>query len=126
MLLFLPIILPKRLLVRRFGLVMNSLFYVNQAYLTIEKRQKIFYGDYFFLGQVIQIANVPTNIESYVCGPDEGKKYRPLYDVNTRDFKGLHETIAIIIVRGDDSETSKLLYSVQKKMYNKFFFWDSI
>ena len=40
----------------------KSLFYVNQAYLTIQKSQKIYYADYFLIGQIIEAANPPDDI----------------------------------------------------------------
>ena len=33
----------------------NSLIYVNQAYLTIQKSKKIYYRDYYILGQIIEL-----------------------------------------------------------------------
>ena len=51
----------------------NTLFYVNQAYLTVQKSENIFYSDHFILGQVIPASNVPTDVDSYKCGPGEVK-----------------------------------------------------
>ena len=51
----------------------NTLFYVNQAYMTVQKGENIFYSNHFILRQVIPAANVPTDVDSYKCGPDEVK-----------------------------------------------------
>ena len=40
----------------------NTIFYVNQAYLMVEKGEDIVYPDHFILGQVSPVANVPTDI----------------------------------------------------------------
>ena len=36
-----------------------------------QRDQKCFYGDNSILGQVIEAANVTTNIETYMCLPNE-------------------------------------------------------
>ena len=46
----------------------NRLFYVNHAYLTVQKWENIVYVDHFILGQVIPAANVLPDTETYVCG----------------------------------------------------------
>ena len=53
----------------------NDLFYINQAYLTVIKSKKIFYGEYFLLGQIHESAYLPSNIQSYVCKEDEVEYY---------------------------------------------------
>ena len=55
----------------------NALLYVNQAYLTVQKSKKIFYGEYFLLGQIHESANPPSDIQGYECKEDEVKYYRP-------------------------------------------------
>ena len=49
----------------------NTLFYINQVYLTIQKSKKILYGEYFLLGQIHESSNPPSDIESYKCNKDE-------------------------------------------------------
>ena len=102
----------------------NAFSYINQAYLTVQKSKKIFYGKYFLLGQIHESANLPSNIQSYVCKEDKVKDYHPKYDKNTRKFLGLYETVRFLVVRGDpfqvflsygyDTEKSKVLYSIYK------------
>ena len=48
----------------------NDFFYINQAYLTVQKPRKIFYGEYFLLGQIHESSNPPSNIKSYECKED--------------------------------------------------------
>ena len=82
----------------------NGLFYINQAFLTVQKSKKIFYGEYFLLGQIHESSNLPSNIESYECKEDDIKYYRPRYDKNTRKFLGICKTIGFLMVRGDPYE----------------------
>ena len=83
----------------------NCFFNVNQAYLTIQKSQKIFYGDYFILGQVIEAANSPCDIEKDECWPNKVKMVCPIYDIKDGAFKGIVETLGFIVVCGNDNET---------------------
>ena len=73
----------------------NTLLYVNQAYLTVQKKKKkIHHCDYYI---------------------------RPKYNIETGGFLGLYETIGFTVIRGDaevvffkygfDKENSKVLYS---------------
>ena len=71
----------------------NTLFYKNQAYLTVKKNKKIFYCDYFILSQIVESSNPPKNILSYTFRENEFRMIRPKYDTSTGEFKGLYETI---------------------------------
>ena len=73
----------------------NTLFYVNQAYLVIQKGENILCADHFNLGQIILAANVATHVENCKCW-NEIKVMRRLYDTS---FKGLDETINLLSVR---------------------------
>ena len=42
----------------------NTLFSVNQSYLTV-KKIKIFYSEYFVIGQVIEASNPPQDVSPY-------------------------------------------------------------
>ena len=53
----------------------NNILCINQAYLTIQKSQNIFHGGHFILGQVLIL-----QIKKYVCGSEEVKIYRLLYN----------------------------------------------
>ena len=99
--------------------------YINQGYLTVQKSKKIFYGEYFLLGQIHETANPPFDIQSYVCKKDEVKYYRPRYDRDSGKFLGLYETVGFLVVRRDPfeiflsygyyNEKSKILYSDFKR-----------
>ena len=82
----------------------NALIYINQAYLTIYKIKKIFYANYFILGQIIEASNPPKDIKNYELQDREVKHLSPKYSPETGDFQGLYETIGFIVVRGDDDE----------------------
>ena len=64
----------------------NAFLYINQAYLTVQKSKKIFYGEYFLLGQIHESANPPSDIQSYECKDGEVKYYRPKYNRDTGKF----------------------------------------
>ena len=99
----------------------NTLFYKNQAYLTVKRNKKIFYCDYFILGQIIESSNPTENILSYTFRENEFRMIRPKYDTSTGEFKGLYKTIRFLVVRGAPDENffsfgyyqnkSKVLYS---------------
>ena len=72
----------------------NSIIYINQAYLTIKNNKRMFYGDDFLLGQIIEAINPPKNISNYVCKECEVKMYRLCYDTVTGQFLSLYETIS--------------------------------
>ena len=74
----------------------GTLFYINQAYLTIQKGEDVLYADHFNLGQIILAADVATHVENCKCQNNEVKMMRPLYDTS---FKGLDETINLLCVR---------------------------
>ena len=62
----------------------NMLLYINQSYLTVKKYKKIFYYNFFTVGQIMESL----------------KMIRPCYDLETEEFKGLYETIGYLVVRG--------------------------
>ena len=102
----------------------NSVLYINQAYQSCKDNKKVFYTDYFVLGQFNQCLNPPEDLKTYVCQPSETKIYKPKYDTATGEFLGLCETLAYLTVRGDNfecffdygysKENSKILYSHHK------------
>ena len=81
----------------------------------------MFYADYYILGQIIEVLNVPEDVCSYVCKEREVKMVRPRYEPTTNQLLGPYKTIDFIVVRGDadehslnyghDENKSKLLYS---------------
>ena len=102
----------------------NSIMYINQGYLTIKNHKKLYYVDYYIIGQINECINPPEDLENYVCQVREVKIYRHRYDPVTRSFLGLYETLGFV-VRGDPEEhlldygyckqNSKILYSYHKK-----------
>ena len=109
----------------------NSIIYINQAYLTIQKNKNIYYCDYFILGQVIEACNPPNDISKHELQDREAKFFHPGYNKETGEFLGFYETIGLLVVRGDaeeiflnygyDKEKSKVLYSnYRRKIPNSF------
>ena len=109
----------------------NSLIYINQAYLTVQKNKKIYYCDFLILGQIIEASNPPVNIGTYEPKEKEVKYLRPRYNKDTGKFLGVYETVGLLVVRGEPDEIflnygfdemkSKVLYSTyRRKISNGF------
>lgn len=102
-----------------------SIFYLNQGYQSYKDNKKLFYVDYFIVGQVNQCLNPTENLSSYEFKENEAKIYCPRYDTVTSQFIGLCKTMAYVVVRSDSDkccfdcsyskENSKILHSFHKK-----------
>ena len=55
----------------------NTLVYINQACLSIKKKPLI-YNNYFILGQIIPLQNLPQYLDNYICEESETKMLVPL------------------------------------------------
>ena len=64
----------------------NTLFYVNQGYLSYKDSKKCYYNDIYIIAQIMLLANQPKDVESYECQDDEVKILRTLYDRDSRKF----------------------------------------
>ena len=103
----------------------KSTIYLNQRYLTIKDNKRLYYADYYILGQIIECLNPPEDISNYVCKDLIVKIYRRRYDTVTGTFLGLYETLGYLRVRGNPNEyffdygfckeDSKILYSHHKR-----------
>ena len=83
----------------------NALLYVNQGYLPMVKSGELAMCNHnFIIGQIIPAANQPDDIVSYECSPNEVKLLTCIYDLTTSDFKGVRESLAYIVLRGDKEE----------------------
>ena len=82
------------------NLLENSVFYINQTYKSY-KDNKVYYCNYYILGQINQYQNPPKDLNNYVCKPDEINIFRRKYDTVTGDFLGLFETLDYLTVQGD-------------------------
>ena len=109
----------------------NSIIYMNQGYQPWKDNKKIYYADYFLIGQVNESLNPPENLETYEFKGREVKMFPPRYDNVTGHFQGLYEFLGYIMVRRDADEhfldygyskqNSKILRSFHKKrMPNSF------
>ena len=56
----------------------NTLVYINQACLSI-KKEPLIYNNYFTLGQIIPLQNLPQYLDNYICEESETKMLVPLY-----------------------------------------------
>ena len=104
----------------------NTIYYVNQAFLSTVKNGEIaMYVQNFIIGQLIFAANQPNDISDYVCLPNEVKLLSCVYDLESGEFKGVRLQLAYIVLRGDEHEIffsygyekskSKVLYSYSKQ-----------
>ena len=82
----------------------NALFYLNQSYLTVKKNKKIYYCDFFIVGQIVEASNPPEDMSTYVLKESEVKMVRPKYNPETGEFLGLYETVGFMVVRGSPEE----------------------
>ena len=79
----------------------NSILYLIRRYLMLQKNKKMFYADYFLIGQMIEVSNPPENIDTYICKEREVKLVRPKYNMPLEIFWGLYKTVRCIIVTED-------------------------
>lgn len=104
----------------------NTLVYVNQAtYSKLKDSDEAIYTISIVLAQILPLANNPENLKDYICKDIEVKVLCPVYDIDTAQFRGLEERLAVIVVRGDvdecflsygfDPDKTKQLYSHFKK-----------
>lgn len=94
----------------------NTLFYLNQAYLTVQKDKNLIYNNHIILGQIIPTANFPDNIENYECTKNEVKLVRPLYNGQTGEFLGLRKSLAFINIRREKRRFSLTTDTVPKSL----------
>ena len=103
----------------------NSLIYLNQDYQSYKDNKKVYYGDFFIIGQVNETLNPPEDLLACDFMDREVKLFRPRSDIVTGTFQGLYETLGYITVRGDVNEhfldygyskkDSRILHSFDKK-----------
>ena len=99
--------------------------------MTVKKNKKIFYCDYFILGQIVESSNPLEKLSSYTLKDNEVRIIRPKYDTSTGQFKGLYKTIGFLVVRGApdeiffhygyDSNKSKIIYSHYRRKISSSF-----
>ena len=110
----------------------NTLYYVNQSFLSTVKSGDIaMYNQNFILGQLIVAANQPKDINTYNCNENEVKLHCCIYDLTTGEFRGVREQLAYIVLRGDkneiyfsygfDKSKSQILYSYSKQQISDAF-----
>ena len=103
----------------------NCLLYINQAYLsTVKSGELAMYNQHFIIGQLIPAANQPEDIAAHECQPNEAKLLTCIYDLTNGQFKGVRESLAYIVLRGNmevflsygfDAAKSKVLYAASKE-----------
>ena len=99
----------------------NTIFYLNQGYLSYKDNKKIYYFDLYIVGQIIPLLNQPDNLQEYTPQENKIKILRPKYNTVT----SLENCLAYLTVGGDfhqqffdyghSKENSKILYSTHDK-----------
>ena len=68
----------------------NTLFYINQSFLSTVKSDDIAMCNHnFILGQITVAANQPSDINAYECKENEAKLWCCIYDLTTGEFQGV-------------------------------------
>ena len=90
------------------------------------------YNHNFILGQLIEAANEPSDINAYECKENKVKLWCCIYDLTTGEFQGVREQLSYIVLRVDkeqvffsygfDTAKSKVLYSYSKNKIPDAFF----
>ena len=106
----------------------NSIIYMNQGYQSWKDNKKIYYANYYILGQVNESLNPPENLEIHEFKYREVKLYCPQFDNVTGNFEGLYETLGYIMAHGDMGEhfldskqNSKILRSFTRNVCQTVF-----
>ena len=102
-----------------------TIMYLNQSQISYKGSKKIYYAEYFALGQILEHSDSPKILEDVVLGEREVFLICARYNINSGKFEGLYKCLGEIIVRGDEKEIfldyellktqSKKLSSVQKR-----------
>ena len=95
----------------------NPNLYINQGHQSVKDNKKIYYADYFLIGQVNECGNPSENLQDYKCQNREVIMYRPRYDTVTDTFCRLCETLGYehFLDYGYSKQNSKILHSHYKK-----------
>ena len=83
------------------------------------------------MGQIVEDANLPEDISTYVLKENKVKMFRPKHNAEAGECLGLYETVGFMVVRGSPDEVffnyrynkdkSKVLYShYRRRLPNSF------
>ena len=62
------------------------IIYINQAYLTVKNNKRMFYGDHFILGQIIEAINQPEMFQSMPAKSARQKYISPVMTLSPDNF----------------------------------------
>ena len=63
------------------------------------------------MGQIIPLQNLPQDLDNYICKENQTKMLVPLYDTTNSKFKGIKQTLAYVMLRGNKNEFFTYGYS---------------
>ena len=69
-----------------------SVFYINRGYQSFKDNKKVYYADYFILGQVNQCLNPPENLKEYQLKENEAIINCPRYNSHWTIFGVVRKT----------------------------------
>ena len=69
-----------------------SVFYINRSYQSFKDNKKVYYADYFILGQVNQCLNPPENLKEYQLKENEAIINCPRYNSHWTIFGVVRKT----------------------------------
>ena len=69
----------------------HTIMYLNQSQITYKGSKKIYYAEYFVLGQILQRSHSPKNLEDILLGERDVILICPRYNINSSKFEGLYQ-----------------------------------
>ena len=79
-------------------------FYINQGYQSFKDNKRVYYANYYILGQVNECMNPPENLKEYQLKENEAVINHLRYDTVTEKFLGLYQILGYLMVRGDSDK----------------------
>ena len=79
-------------------------FYINQGYQSFKDNKRVYYANYYILGQVNECMNPPENLKEYQLKENEAVINHLRYETVTEKFLGLHQILGYLMVRGDSDK----------------------
>ena len=79
------------------------IMYLNKSRISYKGSKKIYYAEYFVLGQILERSDSPKNLD-VVLGERDVILIHPRYNINSGKFEDLYKCLGKIIVRGDQKQ----------------------
>ena len=73
-------------------------FYINQGYQSFKDNKRVYYANYYILGQVNECMNPPENLKEYQLKENEAVINHLRYDTVTKKFLRLYQILGYLIL----------------------------